>query len=169
MPWYQRITAVYSAYFCKLLLLLLLFPPAGDIHILLKQLVLFDYNEQAGVLHQVLEEVLQLMETSIPEIWTADLQQSSVNQVCAHLQYPSLFSNILHSLAKSLESFSLDFHICFFLQRSNRYSLQHLPSQYALDVHNRNSLMCPLSWMPDWTWWGVIWLVLPCHSGDFFL
>ncbi|NWR39395.1 ELP1 protein, partial [Tachuris rubrigastra] len=51
----------------------------GDIHILLKQLVLFGYDEQAGALQQVLEEVLQLMETSIPEIWTPDLQQSSVN------------------------------------------------------------------------------------------
>ncbi|KAM9262870.1 elongator complex protein 1 isoform 2-T2 [Morus bassanus] len=53
----------------------------GDIHILLKQLVLFGYDEQAGALQQVLEEVLQLMETSIPEIWTPDLQQSSVNPV----------------------------------------------------------------------------------------
>ncbi|NXS51860.1 ELP1 protein, partial [Brachypteracias leptosomus] len=53
----------------------------GDIHILLKQLVLFGYDEQAGALHQVLEDVLQLMETSIPEIWTSDLQQSSVNSV----------------------------------------------------------------------------------------
>ncbi|KAJ7423147.1 putative elongator complex protein 1 [Willisornis vidua] len=53
----------------------------GDTHILLKQLVLFGYDEQAGTLQQVLEEVLQLMETSIPEIWTPDLQQSSVNLV----------------------------------------------------------------------------------------
>ncbi|XP_074877945.1 elongator complex protein 1 isoform X2 [Buteo buteo] len=53
----------------------------GDIHILLKQLVLFGYDEQAGALQQVLEEVLQLMETSIPEVWTPDLQQSSVNPV----------------------------------------------------------------------------------------
>ncbi|KAM4637762.1 elongator complex protein 1 isoform 2-T2 [Amazona ochrocephala] len=53
----------------------------GDIHILLKQLVLFGYNEQAGTLQQALEEILQLMETSIPEIWTPDLQQSSVNPV----------------------------------------------------------------------------------------
>ncbi|XP_074936110.1 elongator complex protein 1 isoform X2 [Phalacrocorax aristotelis] len=53
----------------------------GDMHILLKQLVLFGYDEQAGALQQVLEEVLQLMETSIPEIWTPDLQQSSVNLV----------------------------------------------------------------------------------------
>uniref|UniRef100_A0A8C3Y2M8 Elongator complex protein 1 n=1 Tax=Catharus ustulatus TaxID=91951 RepID=A0A8C3Y2M8_CATUS len=52
-----------------------------EIHILLKQLVLFGYDEQAGALQQVLEEVLQLMETSVPEIWTPDLQQSSVNLV----------------------------------------------------------------------------------------
>ncbi|NXQ30492.1 ELP1 protein, partial [Alaudala cheleensis] len=53
----------------------------GEIHILLKQLVLFGYDEQAGALQQVLEEVLQLMETSVPEIWTPDLQQSSVSLV----------------------------------------------------------------------------------------
>ncbi|XP_069632466.1 elongator complex protein 1 isoform X2 [Haliaeetus albicilla] len=53
----------------------------GDLHILLKQLVLFGYDEQAGALQQVLQEVLQLMETSIPEVWTPDLQQSSVNPV----------------------------------------------------------------------------------------
>ncbi|NWR21891.1 ELP1 protein, partial [Emberiza fucata] len=53
----------------------------GEIYILLKQLVLFGYDEQAGALQQVLEEVLQLMETSVPEIWTPDLQQSSVSLV----------------------------------------------------------------------------------------
>ncbi|NXY11277.1 ELP1 protein, partial [Pteruthius melanotis] len=53
----------------------------GEIHILLKQLVLFGYDEQAGALQQVLEEILQLMETSVPEIWTPDLQQSSVSLV----------------------------------------------------------------------------------------
>ncbi|NWW75243.1 ELP1 protein, partial [Climacteris rufus] len=53
----------------------------GDTHILLKQLVLFGYDEQAGALQQVLEEVLQLMETSIPEIWSPDLQQSSASLV----------------------------------------------------------------------------------------
>ncbi|NXG25553.1 ELP1 protein, partial [Grallaria varia] len=53
----------------------------GDIHILLKQLVLFGYDEQAGTLQRVLEEVLQLMESSVPEIWTPDMQQSSVNLV----------------------------------------------------------------------------------------
>uniref|UniRef100_A0A8B9TK49 Elongator complex protein 1 n=1 Tax=Anas platyrhynchos TaxID=8839 RepID=A0A8B9TK49_ANAPL len=50
-----------------------------DVHILLKQLVLFGFDEQAVGLQQVLEEVLQLMETSIPEIWTPDVQQSSLN------------------------------------------------------------------------------------------
>lgn len=71
-------------------ILLLLFPPAGEIHILLKQLVLFGYDEQAGALQQVLEEVLQLMVASVPEIWTPDLQQSSVSLVCARPQYLSL-------------------------------------------------------------------------------
>uniref|UniRef100_A0A8B9ZJN8 Elongator complex protein 1 n=1 Tax=Anas platyrhynchos TaxID=8839 RepID=A0A8B9ZJN8_ANAPL len=51
------------------------------VHILLKQLVLFGFDEQAVGLQQVLEEVLQLMETSIPEIWTPDVQQSSLNPV----------------------------------------------------------------------------------------
>ncbi|NWZ66404.1 ELP1 protein, partial [Acrocephalus arundinaceus] len=53
----------------------------GEIHILLKQLVLFGYDEQAGALQQVLEEASQLMETSIPEIWTPNVQQSSVSLV----------------------------------------------------------------------------------------
>ncbi|NXY82248.1 ELP1 protein, partial [Alcedo cyanopectus] len=53
----------------------------GDIHSLLKQLVLFDYDEEARTLHRFLEGILQLMETSIPEIWTLDLQQSSGNSV----------------------------------------------------------------------------------------
>uniref|UniRef100_A0A8C9ELD2 Elongator complex protein 1 n=1 Tax=Pavo cristatus TaxID=9049 RepID=A0A8C9ELD2_PAVCR len=52
-----------------------------DVHVLLKQLVLFGFDEQAEGLQQVLEEVLQLMETSIPEIWTPALQQSSLNPV----------------------------------------------------------------------------------------
>ncbi|POI33793.1 hypothetical protein CIB84_002455 [Bambusicola thoracicus] len=55
----------------------------GDVHVLLKQLVLFGFDEQAEGLQQVLEEVLQLMEASIPEIWTPALQQSSLNPVCA--------------------------------------------------------------------------------------
>uniref|UniRef100_A0A8B9G9S9 Elongator complex protein 1 n=1 Tax=Amazona collaria TaxID=241587 RepID=A0A8B9G9S9_9PSIT len=91
-----------------------------DIHILLKQLVLFGYNEQAGTLQQALEEILQLMETSIPEIWTPDLQRSSVNPVCAHLQYLScllcnnqVFSSILHPPVKSPECF-LGFPNLFF-------------------------------------------------------
>ncbi|KAL2294004.1 hypothetical protein Nmel_007714 [Mimus melanotis] len=61
----------------------------GEIHTLLKQLVLFGYDVQAGALQQVLEEVLQLMEISVPEIWTPDLQQSSASLVCAHPHYLS--------------------------------------------------------------------------------
>ncbi|NXE54820.1 ELP1 protein, partial [Casuarius casuarius] len=53
----------------------------GDIHVLLKQLVLFGYDKQAGELQRVLEEVLHLMETSIPEIWSPELQQSSLSPV----------------------------------------------------------------------------------------
>ncbi|XP_067172653.1 elongator complex protein 1 isoform X2 [Apteryx mantelli] len=53
----------------------------GDIHVLLKQLVLFGYDEQAGELQRVLEDILHLMETSLPEIWSPELQQSSLNPV----------------------------------------------------------------------------------------
>uniref|UniRef100_A0A8B9PM09 Elongator complex protein 1 n=1 Tax=Apteryx owenii TaxID=8824 RepID=A0A8B9PM09_APTOW len=52
-----------------------------DIHILLKQLVLFGYDEQAGELQRVLEDILHLMETSLPEIWSPELRQSSLNPV----------------------------------------------------------------------------------------
>ncbi|NXA41013.1 ELP1 protein, partial [Eudromia elegans] len=53
----------------------------GEVHVLLKQLVLFGYDEQAGELQRVLEEVLDLMEASLPEIWSPELQQSSPSPV----------------------------------------------------------------------------------------
>lgn len=52
-------------------------------HSLLKGLVLFGYDELARQLQQALEEALQLIERSLPEIWTTDLQQNPANPVGA--------------------------------------------------------------------------------------
>uniref|UniRef100_A0A674IEA4 Elongator complex protein 1 n=1 Tax=Terrapene triunguis TaxID=2587831 RepID=A0A674IEA4_9SAUR len=53
----------------------------GEVHSLLKGLVLFGYDELARELQQALEEALQLIERSLPEIWTRDLQQNPANPV----------------------------------------------------------------------------------------
>ncbi|XP_044876720.1 elongator complex protein 1 isoform X2 [Mauremys mutica] len=53
----------------------------GEVHSLLKGLVLFGYDEPARELQQALEEALQLIERSLPEIWTTDLQQNPANPV----------------------------------------------------------------------------------------
>ncbi|XP_043403572.1 elongator complex protein 1 isoform X3 [Chelonia mydas] len=53
----------------------------GEVHSLLKGLVLFGYDELARQLQQALEEALQLIERSLPEIWTTDLQQNPANPV----------------------------------------------------------------------------------------
>nr|XP_006133345.1 elongator complex protein 1 [Pelodiscus sinensis] len=53
----------------------------GEVHSLLKELVLFGYDEQARQLQQALEEILQVIERSLPEIWTTDLQQNPANPV----------------------------------------------------------------------------------------
>ncbi|XP_073202116.1 elongator complex protein 1 isoform X4 [Lepidochelys kempii] len=53
----------------------------GEVHSLLKGLVLFGYDELARELQQALEEALQLIERSLPEIWTTDLQQNPANPV----------------------------------------------------------------------------------------
>nr|XP_008170108.1 elongator complex protein 1 isoform X1 [Chrysemys picta bellii]XP_008170109.1 elongator complex protein 1 isoform X1 [Chrysemys picta bellii]XP_008170110.1 elongator complex protein 1 isoform X1 [Chrysemys picta bellii] len=53
----------------------------GEVHSLLKELVLFGYDELARELQQALEEALQLIERSLPEIWTRDLQQNPANPV----------------------------------------------------------------------------------------
>ncbi|XP_062985125.1 elongator complex protein 1 [Elgaria multicarinata webbii] len=47
----------------------------GEVHSLLKYLVLLGYDGQAQELQQSFEETLQLMEHSLPEIWSPDLQQ----------------------------------------------------------------------------------------------
>lgn len=65
---------------------LLLLPP-GEVHSLLKELVLFGYDAQARELQQALEEALQLMERSLPEIWSLDLKLTSVNPVSVFPSY----------------------------------------------------------------------------------
>uniref|UniRef100_A0A8C3T860 Elongator complex protein 1 n=1 Tax=Chelydra serpentina TaxID=8475 RepID=A0A8C3T860_CHESE len=67
----------------------------GEVHSLLKGLVLFGYDEPARELQQALEAALQLIERSLLEIWTTDLQQNPANPVgacslmaiCPLLQY----------------------------------------------------------------------------------
>uniref|UniRef100_A0A8C3XV19 Elongator complex protein 1 n=1 Tax=Chelydra serpentina TaxID=8475 RepID=A0A8C3XV19_CHESE len=55
----------------------------GEVHSLLKGLVLFGYDEPARELQQALEAALQLIERSLLEIWTTDLQQNPANPVGA--------------------------------------------------------------------------------------
>ncbi|XP_036407119.1 elongator complex protein 1 [Megalops cyprinoides] len=47
-----------------------------EVHSLLKALVLFGFDSQAGKLQQYCGEALQLMESAIPEIWQGDQAQS---------------------------------------------------------------------------------------------
>ncbi|XP_030620667.1 elongator complex protein 1 isoform X2 [Chanos chanos] len=47
-----------------------------EVHSLLKALVLFQYDKQACSLQQDYSEILQLIETAIPEIWHEGLQQT---------------------------------------------------------------------------------------------
>uniref|UniRef100_UPI00398E37B0 elongator complex protein 1 isoform X2 n=1 Tax=Pristiophorus japonicus TaxID=55135 RepID=UPI00398E37B0 len=70
----------------------------GEVHRLLKVLVLFGFDILASELQQVLEGALQLVEKSIPDIWQADLKKaavcpvlgpdSTVNSITASLQQP---------------------------------------------------------------------------------
>ncbi|XP_076997441.1 elongator complex protein 1 isoform X1 [Tamandua tetradactyla] len=48
-----------------------------EIHQILKVLFLFEFDEQARELQKAFEDTLQLMERSIPEIWTRTVQQNS--------------------------------------------------------------------------------------------
>lgn len=52
-----------------------------EIHHILKVLFLFEFDEQGRELQKTFEETLQLMEKSIPEIWTLHHQQSSATPV----------------------------------------------------------------------------------------
>ncbi|XP_072114226.1 elongator complex protein 1 isoform X2 [Mobula birostris] len=70
----------------------------GEIHSLLKVLVLFGFDDQASELQKVLEGILQLMEKSIADIWHSDVKKSTlcpvlgpdstVNSITSSLQWP---------------------------------------------------------------------------------
>ncbi|XP_060695479.1 elongator complex protein 1 [Hemiscyllium ocellatum] len=70
----------------------------GEVHKLLKILVLFGYDILASELQQALGEALQLVEKSIPEIWLPDLKNtaacpvlgphSTANSITASFQQP---------------------------------------------------------------------------------
>ncbi|XP_062827791.1 elongator complex protein 1 isoform X2 [Anolis carolinensis] len=53
----------------------------GEMHSLLKYLVLFGYDGQAQELQQAFDEILQLTEHSILEIWSPGLQQFPANTI----------------------------------------------------------------------------------------
>lgn len=53
----------------------------GEVHSLLKHLVLFGYDGQAEELQDAFGEILDLTEQSLLEIWNPDLQQIPVNPV----------------------------------------------------------------------------------------
>ncbi|XP_012374284.1 elongator complex protein 1 isoform X2 [Dasypus novemcinctus] len=52
-----------------------------EIHQVLKVLFLFEFDEQARELQKAFEDTLQLMERSLPEIWTLTHQQNSATPV----------------------------------------------------------------------------------------
>lgn len=70
----------------------------GEVHDLLKVLVLFGFNDLASELQQVLEGTLQLLEKSITDIWLSDAKRSTLcpvlgpdstaNSIAAALQRP---------------------------------------------------------------------------------
>lgn len=51
--------------------------PLDEIHHILKVLFLFEFDEQGRELQKAFEDTLQLMERSLPEIWTLTHQQNS--------------------------------------------------------------------------------------------
>ncbi|XP_061492160.1 elongator complex protein 1 isoform X2 [Rhineura floridana] len=53
----------------------------GEVHSLLKHLILFGYNGQAQKLQQAFEETLHLVEHSLLEIWSPDVQQIPANPI----------------------------------------------------------------------------------------
>ncbi|XP_032070311.1 elongator complex protein 1 [Thamnophis elegans] len=53
----------------------------GEIHSLLRHLVLYSYDEQAQELQQAFEDTLHLVESSLLEIWSPDLQHTPANSI----------------------------------------------------------------------------------------
>ncbi|XP_052006172.1 elongator complex protein 1 [Xyrauchen texanus] len=69
-----------------------------EVHSLLKALVLFQFDGQASSLQRNYSDLLQLMETGIPDIWSDNMQQgqtpltgpnSTANSIMASFQHPS--------------------------------------------------------------------------------
>ncbi|XP_036117261.1 elongator complex protein 1 [Molossus molossus] len=52
-----------------------------EIHCILKVLILFEFDEQGRELQKAFEDTLQLMERSLPEIWTLSHEHNSVTPV----------------------------------------------------------------------------------------
>lgn len=52
-----------------------------EVHCILKVLFLFEFDEQGMQLQKTFENTLQLVEKSLPEIWTLPCQQNSATPV----------------------------------------------------------------------------------------
>lgn len=52
-----------------------------EVHCILKVLFLFEFDEQGTQLQKTFENTLQLVEKSLPEIWTLPCQQNSATPV----------------------------------------------------------------------------------------
>ncbi|CAB1337316.1 unnamed protein product, partial [Coregonus sp. 'balchen'] len=69
----------------------------GEVHSLLKAMMLFQFDGQAGRLQQAYGEALQMMDAALPEVWQEGLQQSqapisgpnsTANSIMASFQQP---------------------------------------------------------------------------------
>uniref|UniRef100_A0A2K6EGA9 Elongator acetyltransferase complex subunit 1 n=1 Tax=Propithecus coquereli TaxID=379532 RepID=A0A2K6EGA9_PROCO len=76
-----------------------------EVYHILKVLFLFEFDEQGRELQKAFEDTLQLMERSLPEIWTLTEQQNSATPV-KH-PYVSTFSHISSACIKVFLSFFL--------------------------------------------------------------
>lgn len=98
-PWYfTELTWIWSVSLCSCILYLyvyvkheshwwlLLSDPAEEVRSLLKALVLFQFDGAASSLQRDYGELLQLMETALPEIWTDNTQQGQTP--VSHTQAP---------------------------------------------------------------------------------
>ncbi|KAJ8786717.1 hypothetical protein J1605_000053 [Eschrichtius robustus] len=64
-----------------------------EIYHILKILFLFEFDEQGRELQKAFEDTLQLMERSIPEIWTLTPQQSSATPIMLTSKIPTYESS----------------------------------------------------------------------------
>lgn len=84
--------------------------PAEEVRSLLKALVLFRFDGAASSLQRDYGELLQLMETALPEIWTDNLQQGQTP--VSHTQAPidcfSAFRVVLFLFLYSMVEYTLN-------------------------------------------------------------